>query len=92
MSSSSKILTEANTTFAIRGGGHMPISNAANIETPGVLLASISMSQLKLSDDQSTIEVGTGNKWSQVYQFLAPYQLTVVGGRAGTWAYLKCLE
>lgn len=64
----------------------MPIPNAANIDSRGVLLASSGFDQLKLSDDKSTIEVGAGNKWGQVYEYLAPYKLTVVGGRAGMLA------
>ncbi|KAK7698714.1 hypothetical protein SLS64_012325 [Diaporthe eres] len=61
----------------------MPIPDAANIDSRGVLLASSGFDQLKLSEDKSTIEVGAGNKWGQVYEYLAHYKLTVVGGRAG---------
>ncbi|KAJ0382843.1 hypothetical protein COL922a_011715 [Colletotrichum nupharicola] len=74
---------DTNTQFAIRGGGHMTIANAANINAPGVLVATSGLSNLVLSDDQSTIEVGAGNTWSDVYRFLEPYKLAVVGGRAG---------
>ncbi|KAJ0297319.1 hypothetical protein Brms1b_013609 [Colletotrichum noveboracense] len=74
---------DTNTQFAIRGGGHMTIANAANINAPGVLVATPGLSNLVLSDDQSTIEVGAGNTWSDVYRFLEPYKLAVVGGRAG---------
>ncbi|KAF4871836.1 Bifunctional solanapyrone synthase [Colletotrichum siamense] len=74
---------DTNTQFAIRGGGHMTIANAANINAPGVLVATSGLSNLVLSDDQATIEVGAGNTWSDVYRFLEPYKLAVVGGRAG---------
>lgn len=83
MSAAVKILVDGQTPFAIRGGGHMPISNAANIDSTGILLASTFMNQLKLADGKDIIEVGSGNKWTNVYQYLAPYELTVVGGRAG---------
>lgn len=63
----------------------MPISNAANINSSGVLLSSSSLSQLILSENGSSIEVGAGNVWSQVYEYLAPFELTVVGGRAGMY-------
>lgn len=69
----------------------MPIPDAANIDSRGVLLTSFGFDQLKLSEDKSTIEVGAGNKWGQVYEYLEPYKLTVVGGRAGTLAVLRKL-
>lgn len=78
-----KILKEANSPFAIRGGGHMPIANAANINSSGVLLSSFGLTQLSLSDDQSTVNVGPGNRWSNIYDYLEPNGLTVVGGRLG---------
>lgn len=61
----------------------MPINDSANIDSSGVLISSSGLSQLKLSDDKSTIEVGPGNRWSAVYKALEPHQLTVVGGRMG---------
>ncbi|KJK60470.1 GlcD [Aspergillus parasiticus SU-1] len=78
-----KILKDAGSPFAIRGGGHMPIANAANINSSGVLLSSFGLTQLRLSDDQSTVNVGPGNRWSNIYDYLEPNGLTVVGGRLG---------
>ncbi|KAI8268133.1 hypothetical protein K4K58_006224 [Colletotrichum sp. SAR11_239] len=83
MSSILGTFNDTNTQFAIRSGGHMTIANAANINAPGVLVATSGLSNLVLSEDQSTIEVGAGNTWSDVYRFLEPYKLAVVGGRAG---------
>ncbi|KAF4778635.1 FAD binding domain protein [Colletotrichum scovillei] len=77
------IFNGTQTQFAVRGGGHMTISNAANIDAPGVLISTSNLNNLTLSADQATIEVGAGNTWSDVYRFLEPYQLAVVGGRAG---------
>ncbi|RSL53644.1 hypothetical protein CEP53_007703 [Fusarium sp. AF-6] len=78
-----KALVKGQIQFAIRGGGHMPIPNAANIDSSGVLVASASLNQLILDDEKETIEVGSGNKWTNVYEYLEPYKLAVVGGRAG---------
>lgn len=83
MSYAVKALKELNTPFAIRGGGHMPINDTANIDSSGVLISSSGLSQLKLSDDKSTLEVGPGNRWAAVYKHLEPHQLTIVGGRMG---------
>ncbi|KAI4600805.1 hypothetical protein KJ359_012967 [Pestalotiopsis sp. 9143b] len=83
MSGAVQILEQTGVSFAMRGGGHMPIANAANINSSGVLLSSSGMTQLQLSDDQSTIEIGAGNKWGEVYEYLEPFKLAVVGGRSG---------
>lgn len=83
MSDAVNTLTRLNTPFAIRGGGHMPIANAANINSSGVLLSSSGLSHLQLSMDHQTVSVGPGNRWSDVYQYLEPFGLTVVGGRMG---------
>ncbi|KAI9734316.1 MAG: hypothetical protein M1834_002420 [Cirrosporium novae-zelandiae] len=76
-------LTRLNTLFAIRGGGHMPIDNAANINSSGVLLTSSKLTSLKLSDDEGTVSVAPGNRWGAVYKYLEPFGLTIVGGRMG---------
>ncbi|KAB8235451.1 hypothetical protein ETB97_001272 [Aspergillus alliaceus] len=52
MSEAVQILKEAKSPFAIRGGGHMPIANAANINSSGV---SFGLSQLSLSEDHPTV-------------------------------------
>lgn len=69
--------------FAVRGGGHMPIADAANINSTGVLLSTAGLSQVQVSDDKKTVNVGPGNHWVDVYRGLEPYGLTVVGGRLG---------
>ncbi|KAK6217596.1 hypothetical protein LQW54_003318 [Pestalotiopsis sp. IQ-011] len=78
-----QILEQTGVSFAMRGGGHMPTANAANINSSGVLLSSSGMTQLQLSEDQSTIEIGAGNKWGEVYEYLKPFKLAVVGGCSG---------
>lgn len=83
MSTAVKLLGNTNTPFAIRGGGHMPITNAANINSSGILLASSGLNKLQLSADKSVLEVGAGNVWADVYKYLEPHKLTVVGGRSG---------
>jgi len=69
--------------FAVRGGGHMPIADAANINSTGVLLSTAGLSQVQVSDDKKTVNIGPGNHWVDVYKGLEPYGLTVVGGRLG---------
>lgn len=48
-----------------------------------MILDLINMNQRKLSDNRKTVAVGPGNRWLDVYNFLTPYGLAVVGGRVG---------
>ncbi|KAI8931092.1 hypothetical protein NX059_012103 [Plenodomus lindquistii] len=44
----------------------------------------VKMSQRKLSADNKTVAIGPGDRWLDVYNYLTPYDLAVVGGRAAT--------
>jgi len=61
----------------------MPISDAANINSTGVLLSTSGLTQLDLSSDQTSVSIGPGNRWANVYKYLEPFSLSVVGGRMG---------
>lgn len=61
----------------------MPIPGYNGIDNTGVLLSSSNLTALALSLDRSTVSVGPGNRWGDVYSYLAPSNLTVVGGRVG---------
>jgi FAD/FMN-containing dehydrogenase len=69
-------------TFAVRGGGHMPIRGYANTEG-GVLIGLSSLNQATLSADKSYVSVGPGLRWEDVYSYLEPYGLVALGGRVG---------
>lgn len=81
MSAAVKALVQYNTPFAIKGGGHMAIAGYANIDSAGVLLSSSNLNQLELSEDQSSLAVGPGNRWGDVLNYTEEYGLAVVGGR-----------
>lgn len=69
--------------FAVRGGGHMPIPGYNGIDSNGILLSASNLTGLVLSTDKSTVSVGPGNRWGDVYTYLAPSNLAAVGGRVG---------
>ena len=69
-----------NGLFAIRSGGHSPISHAASIED-GVLIDMGRFSDVVPAEDGSNITIGVGAKWGKVYQVLDAKQLAVAGGR-----------
>ncbi|KAF3762028.1 FAD binding domain-containing protein [Cryphonectria parasitica EP155] len=81
MSIAVQTLVQYNTPFAIKGGGHLAIAGSNNINSTGVLLASTNLNQIDLAADHETVDVGPGNRWGTVMDYLQDYQLSVVGGR-----------
>lgn len=77
-----KTLVRTNTKFAVRGGGHMPIPGAASTNS-GVLIAMENLNSLDLVSvgDEKVVQVGAGLRWIDVYEWLAPVNLTAIGGR-----------
>ncbi|KAJ3468287.1 hypothetical protein MRS44_002352 [Fusarium solani] len=69
--------------FAIRGGGHMNYPGSNNIDN-GVLVGLNGLKQLDVNLNKSTIDVGPGAKWVDVYTALAPHGLYTIGGRLKT--------
>jgi hypothetical protein len=55
MSCAAKILVNLKTPFAMRGGGHMPIADADNISSTGILISSMNLQTLELSEDQKCV-------------------------------------
>lgn len=67
--------------FAAKCGGHAAFKGASN-SPGGVSIWFKDMNEVTLSDDKSTVAVGPGNNWDQVYAALEPEELTALGGRA----------
>ncbi len=65
---------------AVRSGGHSYARASASID--GGLLVDLSLfSNVTISDDGSSVAVGTGARWSKVYEILEAKKLAVPGGR-----------
>lgn len=75
-----KLIGQHECIFAIKSGGHAMFSGASNAKG-GITLDMRYLNSLKLSEDQQTVYVGTGNRWGDVYHYLDPMNFTVVGGR-----------
>ncbi|KAH7380121.1 hypothetical protein BKA66DRAFT_512891 [Pyrenochaeta sp. MPI-SDFR-AT-0127] len=69
--------------FAVKSGGHAAFAGASNIGG-GVLVDLSGLKQRILASDHKTVAIGPGNRWLEVYEYLTPYNLAVVGGRAAT--------
>ncbi|KUI54257.1 Bifunctional solanapyrone synthase [Cytospora mali] len=67
--------------FAIRSGGHSSWAGASSI-LDGTVIDLSSLNTIELSTDKSTVSVGVGATWGDVYKALDPQALSVNGGRA----------
>jgi hypothetical protein len=80
-----RILVKTNTTFAIRSGGHAPVTGIASTNH-GVLIAMTHFTEKKVVDMPNSFGApyfrnGVANRWGEVYEFLEPLGIAVVGGR-----------
>ncbi|TKA30695.1 hypothetical protein B0A50_02415 [Salinomyces thailandicus] len=66
--------------FAVRSGGHTPWAGAANIEE-GVTIDLSNLNQVTVSPNRSTVTIGPGNSWYDVYDVVVPQGLATGGGR-----------
>ncbi|KAF4926773.1 Bifunctional solanapyrone synthase [Colletotrichum viniferum] len=83
MATAVQILAQSGVQSAARGGGWMPIPGAANIDSNGILLATTNLTGLQLADDRKSISVASGHNWADIYNYLSPDGLAVVGNRIG---------
>lgn len=77
------IVTEADRyrcLFAVRSGGHSAIRGASNVQD-GITIDMASINEVTVSKDRSSVVVGSGNTWLNVYSQLEPEGLVVLGGR-----------
>jgi len=74
-----KILGSCRTPFAVKGGGHT--TNPGFSSTPGVQIALSRFNDTKANAGNRTVGVGPGLTWDEVYAALAPFGMSVVGGR-----------
>lgn len=78
-----KEIQESGVNFAVRGGGWMPISGSANINSTGILLSTTNLTGIALSDDHTVVSVAAGHNWADISEALSPLGLAVVGSRVG---------
>ncbi|KAI0483182.1 hypothetical protein GGR56DRAFT_663748 [Xylariaceae sp. FL0804] len=83
VSSAMKILVQQQTTFAVRSGGHNYIPGFASVNDTGVLISLSDLDSVELAEDQTSVNVGPGSRWEDVYEAIVPEGLIAVGGRVG---------
>jgi FAD/FMN-containing dehydrogenase len=69
-------------TFSIRGGGHLQ-DPGFNSNDGGIVISFCKgeFTQLILSGDKKTVNIGVGLRWADVYERLDEHGLAAAGGR-----------
>lgn len=84
MGTAVKTLAAKKAPFAVRGGGHMGVPGANNIDDPGVMIVLSNLTNIALNKDKSILTLAPGfGRWAHVYHWLEPHNLAVAGGRLG---------
>ncbi|KAI4167241.1 MAG: hypothetical protein LQ343_007377 [Gyalolechia ehrenbergii] len=69
-----------NCKFAVKGGGHAAFGGASSIED-GMTIDLQNLMSISVNSEKTITQVGAGNRWINVYEYLTPRNLSVVGGR-----------
>lgn len=82
ISTTMEVLTQhSQCNFAVRSGGHTNWAGASNI-ADGVVIDLRGLNSIDIHRETSTVSVGAGATWDDVYAKLDPLGLSVNGGRA----------
>ncbi|KAK5988324.1 Prosolanapyrone-II oxidase-like protein [Cladobotryum mycophilum] len=76
------IITLTQSPFSVRGGGHNFSVNHSSVDASGVLIDMVSFKAIFLSPDKSTVTVGAGAVWGDVYKALQGKGVSVNGARS----------
>ncbi|KAM3072130.1 hypothetical protein ACMFMG_008590 [Clarireedia jacksonii] len=66
--------------FVVKSGGHAAEAGTSSIQD-GILINLAKLNTVELSEDRSTVAIGSGNNWYDVYTVLDSLGVSVVGGR-----------
>ncbi|KAK6074441.1 FAD binding domain-containing protein [Seiridium cupressi] len=76
-------ITANECSFGIRGGGHGSFAFSNSVDA-GITIDFGFMNSTTYNSDMKIASIQPGSNWQAVYETLAPYGVTVAGGRAGT--------
>ncbi|KAI0033274.1 FAD-binding domain-containing protein [Vararia minispora EC-137] len=74
-----QVLASTRTPFGVKGGGHS--TNIGFSSTLGVQISMNRFNEITLSGDKTTVDVGAGLIWDDIYAVLNGSGVNVVGGR-----------
>ncbi|KAK7737355.1 hypothetical protein SLS53_006658 [Cytospora paraplurivora] len=76
------VLQATNAMFSVRSGGHDFNVNHSSIGSTGLLMDMVNFNNISLSADKSTVKVGAGAHWGDVYTFLNGTGVSVNGAKS----------
>jgi hypothetical protein len=80
LASGLKIIVKSGAKFSVRSQGHMPVPLSNGINN-GVFISLSRLNSKKLVKSNTIVEIGPGQPWASVYEYVSPYGLGVAGGR-----------
>ena len=75
-------MASTRTPFAVKDGGHT--LNHGFSSTSGVHISMTRFKDIVIHQDAGTVEIGAGLTWIEVYTYLVPRGVNVVGGRSSS--------
>ncbi|KAK8093853.1 hypothetical protein PG997_000538 [Apiospora hydei] len=69
--------------FAVRSGGHTPFAGSANIDS-GITIDLSKLRHIDVSAERTSVNIGPGNRWGDVYSVLDAQGLSTSGGRVAS--------
>lgn len=75
-----KIITKNQCPFGIKAGGHSAWKGSNGIAN-GVTVDFGYMNTTSYNPDTGIVSIQSGARWGSVYEFIDPYNVTVVGAR-----------
>jgi FAD/FMN-containing dehydrogenase len=79
---SDQFLLANKENFSVKAGGHNVNQNFSSI-AGSPLINLKALNEINYDPSSGTVQVGPGNRWTDVVKALQPYNVTVVGGRIG---------
>ena len=75
-----KIAVNYSCTFAVKSGGHERTPGASNADG-GITIDLVRLKSLSVSEDKTSVIIGAGWRWEELYQALHKDKIVVLGGR-----------
>lgn len=77
-----RIISYCGSKFSVRSGGHNYNVNSSSVGTDGVLVDTVNINRVSLSDDQKTFDIGPAVPFGDAYKALSGTGVSINGARA----------
>jgi FAD/FMN-containing dehydrogenase len=73
-------LKDGRSPFSVKAGGHSMWPGASNNEG-GAVITLRRLNHVEVSEDRTSVRIGAGATWKEVFDAIEPMGLLVIGGR-----------